>query len=79
LQTSLRSDGDAEYAGFKLRSQFVTPPSFHEHWRLGLNVEVSLLPETYDRDRWGSELRPIIAWENADWLFALNPIVDTQR
>jgi hypothetical protein len=76
LQTALREDGAFDYAGAKLRSKFVTPPSWHPHWRLGANFELSLLPESYDRDRWGTEIRPIVAWADDDWLFAFNPIVD---
>jgi hypothetical protein len=76
LQTTLRDDGGFDYAGVKLRSKFVTPPGWDEHWRLGLNLELSLLPEAYDRNRWGTEIRPIAAWESDSWLFALNPILD---
>jgi len=76
LQSTLRGDGTYEYAGAKLRSKFVTPPSFSDHVRLGANIELSLLPEHYDRNRWGMELRPIAAYEDKRWLFALNPIVD---
>jgi hypothetical protein len=77
LQTAVRADdGVAGWAGVKLRSKFVTPPSFDPHWRLGLNLEVSYLPPVYDEDRWGSEIRPIVAWQNAMWLFVVNPIVD---
>ena len=75
LQTALNADGSFDYAGTKLRAKLVTPPGWHEHLRLGLNTELSLLPERYDRNRWGGELRPIVAWENERWLFAVNPIV----
>lgn len=76
LQTTLRGDGTFEYAGTKLRSKFVTPPSFSDRVRLGANFELALLPEHYDRNRWGAELRPIAAYEGKHWLFAFNPIVD---
>jgi hypothetical protein len=76
LQTALRDDGTFDYAGVKLRSKFVTPPGWNDRWRLGLNLEVSILPGTYDHDRWGSEVRPIVAWQSEAWLFALNPILD---
>jgi hypothetical protein len=76
LQSALRADGHFDYAGVKLRSKFVTPPSFHAHLRFGLNVEISYLPELYDRYRWGAELRPIAAWEDTHWLVVVNPIVD---
>ena len=76
FQTALRGDGTFDYAGVKFRSKFVSPPGWHPHLRLGVNLEVSVLPEAYDRNRWGSELRPIVAWEDERWLFAVNPIVD---
>jgi hypothetical protein len=76
LQTALRDDGSFDYAGAKLRSKFVTPPHWDAHWRLGLNLELSLLPKTYDHDRWGSEVRPIVGWASYDWLFVVNPIFD---
>jgi hypothetical protein len=76
LQGALRDDGRFDWAGVKLRSKVVTPPGWKEHWRLGANLEVGYLPASYDRDRWGGELRPIVAWQNADWLFAFNPILD---
>jgi hypothetical protein len=77
LQGAVRTDdGIVDWAGAKLRSKFVTPPSWSAHWRLGMNFEVSYLPPTYDHDRWGSEIRPIVAWHDADWLFVLNPILD---
>ena len=74
FQTALRADGTFDYAGVKFRNKFVTPEGWHPNLRLGGNVELSLLPERYDRNRWGAELRPIVAWENPLWLFAINPI-----
>lgn len=76
LQGVVRDDGTVAWAGAKLRSKLVTPPSFSRSWRLGVNVEVAALPEAYDRDRWGAELRPIVAWHRDGWLFAVNPILD---
>jgi hypothetical protein len=77
LQFAERADDGAfDWAGAKLRSKLVTPPGWRGPWRLGVNVEVSYLPSAYDRDLWGSELRPIVAWQDPDWLFAINPILD---
>lgn len=75
FQTALRADGTFDYAGTKLRTKLVTPPGWREHLRLGVNVELSLLPERYERSRWGGEVRPIVAFESTRWLFAMNPIV----
>jgi hypothetical protein len=77
LQGAVRTDdGVVDWGGAKLRSKFVTPPTWDPHWRLGVNFEVAYLPPTYDHDKWGSEVRPIVAWHDDDWLFALNPILD---
>jgi len=76
LQTAFRADGTFDYAGSKLRAKFVTPEGWHEHVRLGANFELSILPERYDASRGGTEIRPIAAWENEHWLFAVNPILD---
>ena len=77
FQTAVRADnGVMDWAGAKLRSKFVTPPGWRPHLRLGVNVELSYLPATYDSDRWGTEIRPIAAWQNSEWLFAINPILD---
>ena len=76
LQTTLRGDGTFEYAGTKVRSKFVFPPWFGDRVRIGANLELALLPVHYDRNRWGMELRPIAAYEDKNWLFAFNPIVD---
>ncbi len=77
LQGAVRADdGAVDWAGVKLRSKFVTPKAWDGHWRLGVNFEVSYLPPTYDHDRWGSEVRPIVVWHDKNWLFAFNPILD---
>src|SRR5262249_25075038 len=77
LQTALHPDGSYDFAGGKLRSKLVTRRDWrHPSWRLGANVEVSYLPARYEADRWGAELRPILAWSDARWLLAVNPILD---
>jgi len=62
---------DGKYEGVKLRSKFVTPESFDPNFRLGLNFELSRIPN----EGWGGEIRPILAWENDRFLVAVNPIV----
>jgi hypothetical protein len=62
---------DGRYEGTKLRSKFVTPDSFDPNFRLGVNFELSRIPN----EGWGGEIRPILAWENERFLLALNPIV----
>lgn len=77
LQSALEPDGRFDYAGAKLRSKFVTPPGWHPHLRLGFNIELAAIPSRFDADRFGTELRPIVAWENASWLLAANPNFET--
>jgi hypothetical protein len=77
FETAVRPDGTLDYAGVKLRSKFVTTKGFSERFRLGINLELSLLPDTYDQNRWGTELRPIAAYEDSNWEFVVNPILDT--
>ncbi len=77
FQNAIVPGAGFEYAGAKLRSKFVTPPKWHPNLRLGANVEIALIPERFDGDRWSTEVRPIVAWENASWLFALNANVST--
>ena len=58
------------YEGVKLRSKLVAPEgTFAPGLRLGLNFEIAYEPG----DQWGGEIRPIFAWENHRWLFAVNP------
>jgi len=64
LQTS-----DGRYEGAKLRTKFVTPEGFFPNLRLGLNAEIARIPN----EGWGGEVRPIVAWEDARFLFAANP------
>ena len=75
LQFAHGPDGGVSYAGAKLRCKLVTPPSFDPHLRLGVNFELSWLPEEFDRSRYGGEVRPIAAWENEWVLLAINPII----
>jgi hypothetical protein len=58
LQTSLQGDGGYRFAGVKLRSKFSVPSPPSERLRVGVNVEISRLPEAYDASRWGAEMRP---------------------
>ena len=76
LQSSFSGEGKLSYAGVKLRSKFVTPKGWLGSFRLGLNLELSRLPQAYDRGRWGGEARPIAAFEDARWLLVANPILE---
>jgi hypothetical protein len=78
LQTTAQQSGEFDYAGVKLRSKFVRPVGESERFRWGLNLEVSDLPPSADRDRWGAEVRPIVAFgtHGGPFVFAFNPILD---
>ena len=76
LQSSLSGEGKLSYAGAKLRSKFVTPKGWSRSFRLGLNLELSRIPQAYDHARWGGEARPIVAFEDARWLLVANPILE---
>ena len=78
VQTALLPDGSFAYAGSKLRTKVVVPPRGDSRFRLGVNIEVSRLPEQYDRNTWGGELRPIATWTSpAGHVYAsVNPILD---
>jgi hypothetical protein len=78
LQTSLQGDGDYRFAGVKLRSKFMRPGAPSDRLRVGVNFEISGLPEAYDASRWGAEVRPIVGWTSVGGRVALafNPILD---
>lgn len=69
--------GDGPYwSGAKLRSKFVVPESWHPHLRLGLNFELAAIPQRFDADRLGGEIRPIAAWAARYVHLAVNPNVE---
>jgi len=78
LQTTLRADGTFDYAGNKLRTKLVWPPRGDSPFRWGVNLEISRLPQQYDRNRWGGEIRPIATWTSRGGkiFVSFNPIVD---
>jgi hypothetical protein len=73
LQTAY-VDGEYRYAGVKLRSKFIAP-GLDRGWRVGVNFELSVLPQQFDPGKVGGEIRPIIQWSSDHWLFSVNPIV----
>jgi hypothetical protein len=78
LQSALLADGSFEYAGNKLRTKFVLPRRAESPFGWGVNLEVSRIPERYDRSRWGAEIRPIATWTSpGNAVYAsVNPILD---
>ncbi len=78
IQTAVLPDGTSAYAGIKLRSKFVRPGWPSERLRWGVNLEISDLPARFDPNRWGGEIRPILAYMTPErrFAFAFNPILD---
>jgi hypothetical protein len=69
--------GDTLYwGGTKLRTKFVTPEGWHPHLTLGINFELAFIPERFEADRYGGEIRPIIGWEDTYFHIAMNPNVE---
>ena len=78
VQTTVLPDGTFAYSGVKLRSKFVRPSWPSERLRWGVNLELSDLPARFDPNRWGAEVRPILAYTTPArrFAFAFNPILD---
>jgi hypothetical protein len=76
LQFADQIDGTLYWGGFKLRSKLVTPEGWHPHLTLGLNLEISAVPERFEADRFGGELRPILGWDDRYFQVAVNPNVE---
>ena len=75
LQTALSPDGNYRYAGAKLRSKFALPREENRSLQLGLNFEISNVPPAFEKDRWGSELRPIVGYTFDRVTVTFNPII----
>jgi hypothetical protein len=78
LPVVIESSGDVRLAGVKLRLKWVPikPAEDGAGMFAGLNGELSQVQYRYDDNRRGFELRPILGWRNADWLFATNPVLE---
>jgi hypothetical protein len=78
LQTTLRPEGGFEWSGAKLRVKLVRPHADADRLRWGVNLEISRVPPSTDPDRWGMEVRPIVALTTGGGrlFFAFNPILD---
>lgn len=45
-------------------------------WFYGANYELSYYNHRLSESRWVAELRGILGWRNADWMLAINPILN---
>jgi hypothetical protein len=72
------ADGRVLFGGPKLRLKWVPlrPPENGAGWFAGANAEYSWLNRNFEPETRRFELRPILGWRDADWLFAFNPVLD---
>jgi len=66
------------FAGPRFRLKWV-PLRPHEDGTgsfIGINTEISLVQERFEQARRTMEIRPIIGYRGAAWLFSFNPILD---
>jgi len=75
FQTALRPEGTFDFAGVKLRFKARVPEQLWNIVGLALNTEVSYVPQGYEAQRWGSELRPIVDLRLGRFYAAINPIL----
>ncbi len=75
LQTALLPDGTLAYAGAKLRSKLMAEPLLDGRLRLGMNFEVARIPQRFEQDQWGIEVRPIVALVLPSLHAAVNPML----
>jgi len=75
FQTALRSDGTFDYAGVKLRLKARTERYWHDRIGFSLNGEISAIPERYEENVWGSEIRPIADLQIDRLYVSVNPII----
>ena len=78
LPATRDAGGRVLFGGPKLRLKWLPlrPPEDGAGWFAGLNGEYSWLNPNFEPETRRFELRPIIGWKNADWLFAANPVLD---
>lgn len=75
LQFLAAPGGDQRFGGWKGRVKLVVPERLTGAFTLGLNVELARVPAAIEQDRWGNELRPIVAWHAGRFRAAVNPIL----
>lgn len=75
LQAMMGPSGALQYGGFKLRAKLILPAEEGASCRVGVNVEVGLVPREVEQAGWANEFRPIALCKAGDFLFDVNPIV----
>ena len=78
LPATRDAEGRVLFGGPKLRLKWLPlrPPGDGAGWFAGANIEYSWLNPNFEPETRRFELRPIVGWKNADWLFAANPVLD---
>jgi hypothetical protein len=74
VQTAVRPDGLIDFAGIKQRAKLRLPRRF-AGFGFALNFELSEVPETYEANRYGSEVRPVVDVRWRRVYASVNPIV----
>lgn len=78
LPFNKEADGTVRFGGPKVRLKWlpVRPAEDGAGWFTGINTEYSWLKKDFEPETRRLEARPILGWKNADWLFAVNPVLD---
>lgn len=66
-------DGNLYGNGIKPRLKYLHQSDDGFFW--GLNVEIGYTSIRVSENHYNLEMRPIVGWSNANWLFAVNPII----
>jgi hypothetical protein len=77
LPLSRDASGNTQLAGAKVRLKWlpVKPADGESGWFFGANGELARMQKQFSESRTSAELRIMSGWRNADWLFALNPVL----
>jgi hypothetical protein len=72
------AEGRVLFGGPKARLKWLPlqPGEDGKGWFAGANGEYSWLNRNFEQETRRLELRPIVGWKNAEWLFAANPVLD---
>lgn len=62
--------------GAKLRLKYIAAREEGQKWFWGVNTELGHVSKRISESAWNLEFRPILGWESADWLVAVNPNLD---
>jgi len=69
-------EGTDYFAGPRFRLKWM-PLRGNPGYFAGVNVELSFVERRFEEARRTAEIRPIVGYRNAGWLFSFNPIVGT--